>query len=185
MNGHSLLLMSALLTSAMPAQAQAQDPPLFSAFKAYCLKAGGDADQIKLAVEMRGGKPANHPSGITATPWPMTATNWDITVLGHKMNLSVGTSRPAKGPATTNCAISSYSDESDSMEALQKWAGVPRDPNQPFPEFYNFYLDGATHKPLTDKNTFRIAEERGNIWTLAIIGKSALQLAHTLPQTPK
>jgi hypothetical protein len=129
MNGHSLLLMAALLTSAMPAQAQAQDPPLFSAFKAYCLKAGGDADQIKLAVEMRGGKPANHPSGITATPWPMTATNWDITVLGHKMNLSVGTSRPAKGPATTNCAISSYSDESDSMEALQKWAGVPRDPN--------------------------------------------------------
>ena len=77
MNGHSLLLMAALLTSAMPAQAQTQDPPLFSAFKAYCLKAGGDADQIKLAVEMRGGKPANHPSGITATPWPMTATNWD------------------------------------------------------------------------------------------------------------
>ena len=185
MKGHSPLLTAALLASVMPAQAQPQDPPLFSAFKAYCLKAGSDADEIKLAVEMRGGKPANHPSGITAIPWPMTATNWDITIQGHKMTLSVGTSRPPKGPAMTNCAISSYSDESSSMEALRQWAGVPRDPNHPFPEFYSFYLDGAAHKPITDKNTFRIAEERGNIWTLAIIGKNSLQLAHTLPQTLK
>lgn len=162
-----------------------EDPPLFAAFKAYCLKAGGDPEQVKLAVEMRGGKLAEHPGGATDTPWPMTVTNWDITTHGHKMILSVGTSHPPRGGDSTNCVIDSFSDETDSMEALRKWAGVPRDPNHTFPEFYNFYLDGGAHKAIQDTDAFRVAAKNGNIWSLALIGKSSLQFARTLSLGPK
>lgn len=176
----------------MPVYAQDQDALLFAAFKTYCLNAGADADQVKLAVELAGGKAHNPPMGSTDKPWPMTVMSWDITVQGHKMSLSIGTAHPPHGPNavsnTTDCVISSFYDESASMDALRKWVGVPRDPKMPFPEFYSFRQEGMTHATVANDNSLRMAEDNGYLWQLVLIGKNSLQsvqLIHTLPPTPK
>ncbi|HZM04179.1 MAG TPA: hypothetical protein VFC44_14300 [Candidatus Saccharimonadales bacterium] len=171
------------------AYAQDQDPPLFAAFKTYCLKAGADADQVKLGVELLGGKTHNPPGGTTDTPWPMTLASWDITVKDHRMTLSIGTAHPPHGSRmvsnSTSCVINSFSDESVSMDSLRKWVAVPRDPDMSFPEFYTFRQDGIAHKPIENDDSRRTAEENGNLWQLVLIGKNSVQFVHTLPPTPK
>lgn len=182
----SVLLVAVCLVLGGRAQAQDAEPPLFSAFKTFCADAGADPDQVKLAVEMAGGKAHNPPGGSTDKPWPMTVMSWDVTVQGHRMILSIGTAHPPRGPDkvsnTTNCVINSLDDESASMEALREWAGVPRDPTMPFPEYYNFRRKGAAHVPAAGEAG--LAEEEES-WQLVLIGKNSLQLAHWMAPTPR
>jgi hypothetical protein len=157
---------------AIPAYAYAQDPPLFAAFKSFCLDAGADADQVKLAVQMAGGKPHNPPGGSTTTPWPMTATSWDIAVQGHRMILNIGTAHPPGRSGTTDCILTSFSDETASIAALRKWVGIPKSHGDQTVEFYDFDQDGSVRK-------------LGNSWHMAILsGANSFQFTHDLPPTP-
>lgn len=118
-------LASALLGPASTLHAQDQAAPLFAAFKTYCLDAGVDPDQVRMAVEVAGGKV--HVQGAsTSSPWPMTMQSWDIIARGHRMILTIGTAQQPEGQGvtakTTNCTIHSYGgDESASLDALRKW----------------------------------------------------------------
>ncbi len=50
------------------AQAQAVQPPLFAAFKSFCVNTGGGPDAVKPAVEMAGGKLFKP---LTPERWPL------------------------------------------------------------------------------------------------------------------
>ena len=51
------------------ADAQVHDPPLFAAFKAFCIDTRTSPDAVKSAVEAAGGK-QRIPPNATASPWP-------------------------------------------------------------------------------------------------------------------
>jgi hypothetical protein len=81
------------------ADAQVPDPPLFAAFKAFCVDTGASPESVKLAVEAAGGK-QHGPSGATAWPFLMTVTTWDVTTGSHSMYVYAGTQQvPPMGAA--------------------------------------------------------------------------------------
>jgi len=181
-------LASALLGPVSTLHAQDQSAPLFAAFRTYCLEAGADPDQVRMAVEVAGGK-AHVQGASTSTPWPMTMQSWDFIAQGHRMILTIGTAQQPDGHGmvakTTNCTIYSYGgDESASMEALRKWAGVPRDPGGSFTEFYNFRKKGAAHIPIANQAE-HATEDAGDRWQLALIGKNSFQLTRTMAPPSK
>src|SRR5215471_9999910 len=88
--GPILIATVAILTAG--ADAQVHDPPLFAAFKAFCVDTGASPDAVKSAVEAAGGK-QRVPRSATASPWPKTVTIWDTTTGGHSMYVSTGTQR--------------------------------------------------------------------------------------------
>jgi len=88
--GPILIGTAAILTA--ETDAQVHDPPLFAAFKAFCVDTGASPEAVKSAVEAAGGKQRVAPRA-TASPWPMSVTIWDITTGGHSMYVSTGTQR--------------------------------------------------------------------------------------------
>ena len=79
-----MLIATAFLT--IGAEAWAHDPPLFAAFKAFCIDTGANPDAMKSAVEAAGGK--QHGAGATEHPFKMTVTTWDVTAGGASLNVS-------------------------------------------------------------------------------------------------
>jgi hypothetical protein len=178
-----------LLALVVPAVAQTQDPPLFAAFKSFCVDAGSDPRQVQKAVELAGGKPHNPPGSSTTTPWPMTVQIWDITAQGRSMILDVGAGQAPFGPAmvsnSTTCTITRFGgDESASMQALREWVAVPRQGGRSFPEYYHFRLVDGAHRPIADKD-IRAAEETEDTWLLTLIGNNSFQFMHTMAPVPK
>ena len=66
--GPILIATVAILTAG--ADAQVHDPPLFAAFKAFCIDTGASPDAVKSAVEAAGGK-QHAPPGAVTSPFPM------------------------------------------------------------------------------------------------------------------
>src|SRR5215470_17149505 len=125
--GPILIATVAILTAG--ADAQVHDPPLFAAFKAFCIDTGASPDEVKSAVEAAGGKQRVPPSA-TASPWPMTTTSWEITAGGHSMWVYAGTqqapaihNRPEEN--SNQCTVRSFVNEDASIEAIRNWVGVP------------------------------------------------------------
>ena len=123
------MLIATLAILAAGADAQVHDPPLFAAFKAFCIDTGASPDAVKSAVEVAGGKQRVPPSA-SASPWPMTMTSWDITAGGHSMWVYAGTqqappihNRPEEN--SNHCTVSSFVNEDASIEAIRNWVGVP------------------------------------------------------------
>jgi len=123
------MLIATLAILAAGADAQVHDPPLFAAFKAFCVDTGARPDAVKSAVEAAGGK-QHAPPGATAWPFPMTVTSWDITTGGHSLSVSAGTqqappvqNRP--GENSNQCIMRSFVNEDASIEAIRSWVGVP------------------------------------------------------------
>ena len=111
------------------ADAQVHDPPLFAAFKAFCIDTGTSLDAVTSAVEAAGGK-QHIPPNATASPWPMTVASWDITRGGHSMWVYAGTqqvppihNRPEEN--SNHCTVRSFVNEDASIEAIRNWVGVP------------------------------------------------------------
>src|SRR5215472_6956392 len=104
------------------ADAQVHDPPLFAAFKAFCVDTGASPNAVKSAVEAAGGEQRVPPSA-TAWPFPMTVTIWDVPTAGHRMYVSTGSQRvpPMGGRPEANsnhCIVSSFVNEDASVEAI-------------------------------------------------------------------
>jgi hypothetical protein len=128
--GPILIASVAILTAGV--EAQAHDPPLFAAFKAFCIDTGASPDAVKSAVEEAGGKQRVPPSAMEESLWPMTMTIWDITTRGHSVFVSAGTLQvpPMGGRPEENsdhCAVSSFVNEDASIEAIRNWVAVPPD----------------------------------------------------------
>lgn len=166
----NLLFALVAASVALPVRAVAQDhdPPLFAAFKRFCIHAGGDANEVKRAVEAAGGTPHNPLGGASVMPWPKTAESWDIVVQGHKMILNIGMSHRQRGPNTANCMLNSSSDERAGIAALRRWVGVPQSFGSDRVEIYSFEQDGAVRRP-------------GRGWQLTIMPHAnSLQLSHAV-----
>src|SRR5215468_10501103 len=151
--GPILIATIAILTAG--ADAQVHDPPLFAAFKAFCVDAGARPDAVKSAVEAAGGK-QHAPPGATALPFPMTVTIWDITMGGHSMNVSAGTQQipPVQNRPEENsnqCILRSFVNEDASIEAIRNWVGVPPAhvlQGNPTSYFFDYQESGAVRSAL-------------------------------------
>ena len=123
------ILIATIVFLTAGADAQVHDPPLFAAFKTFCIDTGASPDAVKSAVEAAGSKQRVPPSA-TASPWPMTVTIWDITTGGHSMHVSTGTQRvPPMGERpeanSNHCIVSSFVNEDASVEAIRNWVWGP------------------------------------------------------------
>jgi hypothetical protein len=202
-HGPILIAIVAILTAG--ADAQVNDPPLFAAFKAFCVDTGASPDAVKSAVEAAGGKQRVPPSA-TASPWPITVTVWDITTGGHSMHVSAGTQQvpPMGGRPQANsehCTVSSFVNEDASIEAIGNWVGVPPDHiSQGNPVLYSFNyqeLDSpivgivvphyrAVRSTLpADKTAYDRAKVEGRIWSIGVLQShdgASVHLMHDLAQ---
>jgi hypothetical protein len=205
--GPILIATVAILTAG--ADAQAHDPPLFAAFKSFCVDTGASPDAVKSAVEAAGGKQRVPPTG-TAWPWPMTVTVWDITTGGHSMFVSAGTQRvpPIQNRPEENsnqCTVSSFVNEDASIEAIRNWVGVPPayiSRGNPILYIFHYQELGsaivgivtphyrAVRSPLpADKIAFDMATAEGRTWALHMHQSqdgASVGLAHYLaPPIPR
>jgi hypothetical protein len=184
--------------------------PLFDAFKSFCVETGAKPEVVNATVEAAGGK-LHMPSVDTTkgrdsmdSPFPLTLTTWDITLKGHPMWVSSGTSYPSRklGSAKNrvsdfdSCDISSFANEDASIEAIRRWANVePNEVSTNPPSakwspsltmyFYSFQVSGSVHSAIADKGQILKAEEEGRFWSLVIMQNShsaAFQLVHDLPR---
>ena len=198
-----LIATVAILTAG--ADAQVHDPPLFAAFKAFCVDTGASPDAVKSAVEAAGGK-QHVPPSATASPWPMTVASWDITRGGHSMWVYSGTQQvpPMGGRPEANsnhCTVRSFVNEDASVEAIRNWVGVPPDHiSQGNPVLYSFNYQElgspivgivAPHYRAVrsmlpaDKATYDRAKAEGRIWSLVVLQSqdgASVQLVHDLAQ---
>jgi hypothetical protein len=184
-----ILIVTAILTAG--AAAQTPDPPLFAVFKAFCVETGANPDAVKSAVEAAGGK-QHGPPGATAQPFPKTVTSWNITVGGASLNVSAGTQQVAavqnRAEENSNhCVVTSFVNDDASIEAIQKWVGVPpTNISQDKPTLYLFSYQelGSARSALpTDKTAYDLAKAEGRIWSLILFQPqdgASVQLAHLL-----
>jgi hypothetical protein len=146
------LLLFVALVLALPARAE--DTPMVWAFQHFCADETFTLDEARLAIAVAGGKQRG-PTASTNFPNPMSITFWDIMIDGHKIGISLGSTRAqaAAGGAADLVSCAVYADGSDETGAaqLQKWAGVA-----PIPmpgggaETYRFISDGGRHIPISN-----------------------------------
>src|SRR5215469_5042148 len=126
-------LVATVLMIASSAYAQNADPPLFAAFKSFCVDTGARSLAVKAAVEAAGGTQRD-PSGLTAVP-TMTVTLWDVAVGDRKMIVFAGTMRnPAAPPQVGDmiaCNVNSPGSEDASIAAIRDWVGFPPSTSSP------------------------------------------------------
>jgi hypothetical protein len=171
--GPTLIATVAILTAR--ADAQVHDPPLFAAFKAFCVDTGASPDVVKSAVEAAGGKQLS-PPGATGKPFPMTVTAWDITIGGHSMHVSAGTQQihPAQNRPEENsnhCIVSSFVNEDAGIEAIRNWVGVAPTifGNNPISYIFDYQEWGSARSTLpADKIAYDKARVEERIWSLAV-----------------
>jgi hypothetical protein len=188
--GPMLIATVAILTAG--ADAQVHDPPLFAAFKAFCVDTGTRPDAMKSAVEAAGGKQLA-PHGRTALPFPMTVTSWDTTMGGHSMYVSAGTqqippvqNRPEEN--SNHCTVRSFVNEDASIEAIRNWVGVPPahvlQGNPISYYFFDYQESGSARSALpAAKIAHDNAKAEGRTWSLVVLQSqdgASVQLAHYL-----
>jgi hypothetical protein len=174
--------------AAFGVQAQADELPLLAAFKSFCVNTGGGPDAVKPAVEMAGGK--QFKSASSDSPYPMTVASWSVTIGGHKMMVSTGTSRPPLSAGrvgnTTDCTIVSFANEDTSIAKIQEWVRVPPDSSSDAGSiFYGYQEQREVRSPLpTDKRAMGSLMAAGHIWSLVIrrptTDFASIQLIHQL-----
>jgi hypothetical protein len=161
-----------ILIVALDGQASAQEFPLFTAFKSFCVNTGGAPDAIRPAVEMAGGKPFK--SASSDSPHPMTTQSWSITIDGHKMMVSAGTSRRPYSQGRIfeayDCTINSFADEESSIAKIQEWAGVSPDSSSSAESIYYDYQEQKdVRSPMpADKAARESIMAAGHAWTLVV-----------------
>jgi hypothetical protein len=188
------ILIMTMGSLAADAHAQAVQPPLFAAFKSFCVNTGAGPDAVKPAVEMAGGKPFGE--GATSFPYPMTTASWLITIDGHKMTVGTVSSRAPYGhgkiAGMNQCNITSDANEDSSIAAIQKWVGVsPYNSSIGGPDaltFYDYQEQGSVRLPLpTDKAAMKSTLEAGHSWNLVVTksqGMASISLTHMLAVMP-
>jgi hypothetical protein len=191
MRGLRPILIATVAILTAEADAQVHDPPLFAAFKAFCVDTGASPDAVKSAVEAAGGK-QHAPPGETAWPIPMTVTTWDITTDGHSLNVSAGTQQaaPVQNRPEENsnqCIVNSFVNDDESIEAIRNWVGVPPaniSRGNPTIYFFDYQESGSARSALpTAKIAHDMAKVEGRIWSLVVLQSqdgASVQLVHHL-----
>jgi hypothetical protein len=180
------LLFSCMALFAIEAtQAFAADPPLFAAFKQFCVDTQAKPDAVKSAVLAASGKTIA--SGETSKKAPVAAggSSWNLTVQGHRLTVTAGTLHtPVAGkmPATDGitCAITDSGGDSAGAAAIGAWAGVPAtaEVSGVFGT-YSYQDKNGTHQSVKSPET--AVKDPEGLWnlTLSQIGKlTAVNLAH-------
>jgi hypothetical protein len=190
----SILIATAFLTAG--ASAQTHDPPLFAAFKTFCIDTGAKPDAVKTAIEAAGGK--QHAASATAQPFTMTVTSWDITAGGASLNVSAGTGQapPIQNRAGENsnqCVVTSFVNDDASIEALRNWVGVPPGHvmrGNPTMYFFDYQEQDSARSPLpTARSAYDMAKAQGRLWSLVVFqvqdGASVQLVHHLAPSIPR
>lgn len=183
-----MLIATAFFT--IGAEAWAHDPPLFAAFKAFCIDTGANPDAMKSAVEAAGGK--QHGAGATEHPFKMTVTTWDVTAGGASLNVSAGTQQasPVQNRAEENsnqCVVTSFVNDDASIEALHNWVGIPPGHvlrGNPTISIFDYQEQGSVRSTLpTSKSAYDMAKVEGLLWSLVVLQSqdgASVQLVHHL-----
>lgn len=185
------------------------DPPLFAAFKTFCVDTRANPEAMKAALEAAGGSP--HTQGSTDWPFAMSTQSWGIKLNGRDMTVATGTEhiRPDQTANSspinsTDCIINEFAKDDAGIAAIQKWVGVPPSRSsgkagpytlktgQRLPAikiyFYSYQIVGNARMAVTDFEAERSAEREGRAWGLVLIEdahSASLQFLHELPQPQK
>jgi hypothetical protein len=198
------LLVSAAVTAHPVINALGSDPPLFAAFKKFCVETGTRPDAVKKAVEAAGGHLFKGPVSSDGWPFVKGLMTWDVTVDGHAFRISSDSQEiPAhfgNNPAwnSENCDLHEFDADDASVAAIGNWAGVPPDPDSStgtsrlpdgrrMPGFllqnYSYTIAGTSHAPVKDQASLREAEREGRYWMLVVTSDNqyvSVQFSHEL-----
>jgi hypothetical protein len=186
----SLVVIALMLVGSGDARAAGGDPPLFAAFKTFCVATGADLYAVKRTVEQAGAKvaPVSH-------PWLASPANmWDYVVGGEPMLVSALEVRlPAHGPhpalSKNFCKLDLVSNGDDaSVEAIKNWIGVPRSVGTPTLSLFVFQEVNGVRSPLPkDRVTRDLALRKGQvreIWLTLAPNSASVEYINQLPVPP-
>ncbi|HJW39939.1 MAG TPA: hypothetical protein VJ476_01780 [Rhizomicrobium sp.] len=186
------------------ADARAADPPLFFAFKSFCIDTDAVPGAVKTAVEGVGGKLFRGPVSSPGFPYVVGLTIWNIAIDGHALSVSAGAQHI---PSTLNhhrpeddnndCTVVSYSNDDTGIAAIRRWIGVPGRIDRPssplyfggrrLPDvtlyFFSYQQVGNVRMAVIDKVGLEAAEREGRYWTVVLtrgLHVSSVQLTHVL-----
>jgi hypothetical protein len=167
-----MLIATAFLT--IGAEAWAHDPPLFAAFKAFCIDTGANPDAMKSAVEAAGGK--QHGAGATEHPFKMTAGTQQASPVQNRAEEN-----------SNQCVVTSFVNDDASIEALHNWVGIPPGHvlrGNPTISFFDYQEQGSVRSTLpTSKSAYDMAKVEGRLWSLVVLQSpdgASVQLVHHL-----
>jgi hypothetical protein len=127
-----VLAVVALFFLAGSAGAQNTDPPMFSAFRQFCVVTDAKPSAVKSAIEGAGGilRTASDAPEYSGSNVEIITTTWDYTTDGTSMVVTVRAHRvlgsgPTGEMTDEFCGIRSNANEDASVDALIHWIGVP------------------------------------------------------------
>jgi hypothetical protein len=161
-----------------------QDPPLFAAFKTFCVDTGTKVSEVGAAVLAAGGTFRNRRSTDN-----MSITVWSLNFRRGRMSVEatgIYPSRLKNGDSDMEaCTIFYTGDDDASVAALQKWVGVPRQYCVlQSPCYYEYQVHDSAHEPIMSNAEQLSARMRGQDWTLMLDvepGHIQAGLQHWLP----
>jgi hypothetical protein len=185
--------LAAVVAIAFGVRARADDLPLFTALKNFCVYTDGVPGAVKSTVEMAGGKQVKPPVS-TGGHYPQIVTAWLVAVADHKMLVSSVASQQPYGNGrvsySTHCILFSYANEDNSIEAIRRWVGVrPSSSSQGGSAYYDYQERDSVRSPMpTDKEAFEKIMAAGRARTLMIVRPSnsfaSIELTHFLGISP-
>jgi hypothetical protein len=184
------IIIAALSCAGPIAAAQAEEPPLFAAFKSFCVATGAKPHLVRSAAEAAGATEEG-PSALPIRLFEMTASNWRHDMGGAALSISAATLAMARGGADV-CTLTLFANDDASVSSLRGWVGVaPLDSSSGNPTEYRYgfqEIDGERLPLPAEKEAFAEADRKGRIWLLVILRteKSAsAQLTHFLGAAPQ
>lgn len=191
----AVVLVAVSLTLAA-SRAQAEDAPLFAAFRSFCIDTNAQIDAIRAAIAAAGGRQVDSPALPAEEGTTATATAWEVSVLGRHYDVTYldlrSDFRAKRGVRSDDCSVESPRTDDASFAAARSWVGVPA--SHTFSdvmtmELYDFQRSDGQNAPLPDSNdAFGALELGGRVWALSLMrlpGKTTLDLSHTEPLAAK
>ena len=166
-------------------EAHAADPPLFAAFKQFCVDTHAKPEAVKAAALAASSKNVASAATDKKSPASAAGNSWSLVYQGHHMSVTSGTLQtPAAGqmPATNSitCAITDSDGDSAGASAVAGWAGVPASA-EVSGVFGTYTYQDKNGKHLPVKALEKAVKDPDGVWnlTLSQVGKPTIvNLAH-------
>jgi hypothetical protein len=159
------MLLTAICCLPANAEAQSSDPPLFAAFKTYCIQYGADPDAVDAAIQAAGGTQTSPPYKFEG--WHATMRFWDLNLFFHTIRMITGSAWSPSGEASCSALITEQDDAS--LTAIIKWVGVAPKSKEPGRLVFDFEMVGENRVAApVDTAAYQKDKVEGRLWELTL-----------------
>lgn len=162
----------------MPVAAKASDlpegPPLFVAFKAFCVDTGLKPGAVRTAVMAADGEESHKSAHFSLPPGRRVNSFWlAVTLGGHKIDVEatsveIAASGGRPHSAVETCTLTSHANEDASIPLIVSWVGVAPIATDGGSSYFSYEEKNNRRRAITDGDAAAAAAAKGTHWVLVI-----------------